>query len=125
MKQEIAKILDMKPELLIYHERLGKDGRHVLDLTTISPNKHRTKFLFHTTVADSADEALNEMYRYVTGYMKEQDTYQIRWHNPLTKQLEVSWFRASNILEALDKFYHDGKEVADYKIYEVSLRPYA
>ena len=61
MKQEIAKILDMKPELLIYHERLGKDGRHVLDLTTISPNKHRTKFIFHTTVVDSAVEALNEM----------------------------------------------------------------
>jgi hypothetical protein len=57
--------------------------------------------------------------------MKDQDTYQIRWHNPKTKEVEVSWFRASNVMEALSKFYHDNKEVAEYKIYEVSLRPYA
>ena len=65
------------------------------------------------------------MFEYVTKHMKQQDTFQIRWHNPVTREIEVSWFRASNIMEALHKFYHKGKEVGDYKIYEVSLRPYA
>jgi hypothetical protein len=125
MKEGIAGILDMKPELLIYEDRKNKDGQVVLDLTTISPNRHRTKFLFHSTAAATYQEALAGMYEYVTRHMKEQDTYQIRWHNPATREMEVSWFRASNILQALDKFYHDGKEVAEYKIYEVSLRPYA
>ena len=54
MKEEIAKILDMNPELLIYETRQNKEGRHVLDLTTISPNKHRTRFLFHSAVAANA-----------------------------------------------------------------------
>jgi hypothetical protein len=124
IKEEIAKSLDMNPQLLIYEEKNTSEGVE-LHLTTISPNRHKTKFLFHTSVGDDSDDALQEMYEYVTRYMKEQDTYQIRWHNPKTRELEVSWFRASNILEALDKFYHDEKEIGDYKIYEVSLRPYA
>jgi hypothetical protein len=124
LKSEIARILDMDPELLIYEGRQNKEGRYVLNLTTISPNKHKTKFLFHSTTSDTQDQALSDMFDYVTKHMKDQDTFQIRWHNPTTKQMEVSWFRASNIIEALDKFFH-GKEIGDYKIYEVSLRPYA
>ncbi len=125
LKEEIAKTLDINPDLLIYEERKNKEGMDILDLTTISPNKHRTKFLFHSVTAASSEEALKNMFEYVTKHMKDQDTYQIRWHNPETKEVEVSWFRASNIMEALNKFYHKGKEVGEYKIYEVSLRPYA
>jgi hypothetical protein len=124
LKAEIAKILDINPELLIYEDRQDKDGQHSLELSTISPNRHKTKFLFHSATGSNADKALQSMYKYVTEHMKEQDTYQIRWHNPKNKEVEVSWFRASNIMEALGKFYK-GKEVAEYKIYEVSLRPYA
>jgi len=124
LKKEIAQILDMEPNLLIYDGR-KESGRYVLDLITISPNPHKTKFLFHSTTAAGEDEALRDMYEYVTRHMKEQDTFQVRWHNPKTKLVEVSWFRASNIIEALDKFFHDGKEIGEYKIYEVSLRPYA
>ena len=125
MKSQIARILDMKPELLIYEQSKSRNGREQLDLVTISPNAHQTKFLFHRSEADTAEAAFKQMFDYVSTHMKEQDTFQIRWHNPKTKQIEVSWFRASNILEALDKFYHHGKEVGEYKIYEVSLRPYA
>jgi hypothetical protein len=125
LRQEIARILDMKPELLIYETREKGPHEFVLDLTTISPNKHQTRFLFHSSIGASYDEALSNMYEYVTTHMRNQDTFQIRWHNPKTRQVEVSWFRASNIIEALDKFFYDGKEVGDYKIYEVSLRPYA
>ena len=125
LKVEIAKSLDMNPDLLIYEERKNKGGESVLDLVTISPNRHQTKFLFHSTTAETPEAALQDMFAYVIKHMKEQDTFQIRWHNPKTKEVEVSWFRASNIIEALNKFYHKGKEVGEYKIYEVSLRPYA
>src|SRR5688572_10806686 len=117
LKSEIAAILDINPELLIYEERQNKAGQHVLDLTTISPNRHKTKFLLHSSTAESAEKALQDMYNYVTKHMKEQDTFQIRWHNPQTREVEVSWFRASNIMEALNKFYHKGKEIGEYKIY--------
>jgi hypothetical protein len=123
-KQDIARILDMNPDLLLYEFR-KQNGKIHLDLTTISPNPHKTKFLFHSTEAGSYDAALAGMHEYVSKHMQDQDTWQIRWHNPLTKTLEVSWFRAGNIMDALAKFYHDGKEIGEYKIYEVSLRPYA
>jgi hypothetical protein len=125
MKKRIADTLEMDPSLLIYEGYSDRSGRYILDLTTISPNKHKTKFLFHSVSASGEQEALEEMYDYITEHMKEQDTFQVRWHNPATRQVEVSWFRASNIIEALDKFFHDGKEIGEYKIYEVSLRPYA
>ena len=125
MKQDIAAILKMNPKLLIYGFKKNKDNQVVLELTTISTNPHKTKFLFHATTAATPEAALNDMFDYVSKHMKEQDTYQIRWHNPTTKTIEVSWFRASDIMEALSKFFHDGKEVGEYKIYEVSLRPYA
>jgi hypothetical protein len=124
-KAEIAKILDIQPELLIFEFKINKERKCELALETISPNKHKTKFLFHTSIAESPVAAEDAMVEYVTKHMKDQDTYQIRWHNPKTKEVEVSWFRASNVMEALSKFYHDNKEVAEYKIYEVSLRPYA
>ena len=125
LKDQIANILDMKPELLGYELREKGAHEFVLDLTTISPNRHHTRFLFHSSPGSSPQDALLKMYEYVTTHMKNQDTFQIRWHNPKTKEVEVSWFRASNIIEALDKFFYDGKEVGDYKIYEVTLQPYA
>jgi hypothetical protein len=125
MKQDIASTLNMDPKLLIYGFKKNKDNQVTLELTTISSNPHKTKFLFHATTAATPEAALKDMFEYVSKHMKEQDTYQIRWHNPNSKSIEVSWFRASNIMEALSKFFHDGKEVAEYKIYEVSLRPYA
>jgi hypothetical protein len=125
LKEQIAEILDMKPDLLLYELNEKSAREFVLNLTTISPNRHHTKFLFHSSVGSSPQEALMKMYEYVTTHMKNQDTFQIRWHNPKTKEVEISWFRASNIIEALDKFFYDGKEVGDYKIYEVTLQPYA
>lgn len=124
VQTEIARILDIQPELLIYEFKLDKNQKHRLELVTISPNAHRTRFLFHATTAETPGAALDAMFEYVNKHLKQQDTWQVRWHNPATKNVEVSWFRASNILEALQKFYHD-KEIAEYKIYEVSLRPYA
>ena len=125
LKHDIARTLDIDPQLLIYEFRKSREGMVTLELSTISPNPHKTRFLFHSATAATAEGALDDMYQYVVKHMKEQDTYQIRWHNPVAKRVEVSWFRASNIMEALNKFYHNGKEVAEYKIYEVSLRPYA
>lgn len=124
-KAEIARILDLQSDSLIFEFKINKESQCELALETISPNKHQTKFLFHTVVAESPLAAENAMLEYVKNHMKDQDTYQIRWHNPKSKEIEVSWFRASNVMEALQKFYHDDKEVAEYKIYEVSLRPYA
>ncbi len=123
-KEQIAKILDIQPDLLIFDLKTNRENMQVLDLVTISPNPHRTKFLFHTTVAATPELAVDAMFDYVNKHMQNQDNWQIRWHNPKTKEVEVSWFRAASVLEALDKFYHD-KEKTDYKIYEVSLRPYA
>lgn len=124
VQTEIARILDIKPELLIYEFKQDKQQKHRLELVTISPNTHKTRFLFHATVADTPGAALDAMFEYVTKHHQQQDTWQVRWHNPSNKNIEVSWFRASNIFEALQKFYHD-KEIAEYKIYEVSLRPYS
>lgn len=125
MKDEIAKILNMDPQFMDYNFSDTKEGLKKLDLTTQSPNGHKTMFLFHSCTGNDFDEAMLNMFNYVTKHMKDQDTYQVRWHNPETKRMECSWFRASNIVEALSKFYHGEKAYADYIVYEVQLRPQA
>lgn len=125
MEAEIAKILNMKPEYLKYeHIKKQPDKPYTINLSTESPNGHKTKFLFHSASGNTYDEAMIALYEYVTKHMKNQDTYEIRWHNPVEKLIECSWFRASDIMEALHKFYHD-KEIGEYKVYEVTLKPYA
>ena len=113
----VKKVKDERTELQTQISRyisIGKDyltfklekkkGRFALQLITFNPI-HEQSFLFHSTLADSELEAYRQMLKYVKFHKEEESSYTIQWMIIGENQLHTSYFRASNILGALDKLY--------------------
>ena len=130
----VKKVKDERTELQTQISRyisIGKDyltfklekkkGRFALQLITFNPI-HEQSFLFHSTLADSELEAYRQMLKYVKFHKEEESSYTIQWMIIGENQLHTSYFRASNILGALDKLYFK-RDPNSITVFSVILNP--
>jgi len=120
LQMEIGSYIGLGQNSLIFHFD-EEPNRVVLRLTTANP-RHNQSFLFHTTESTSKVEALRLMLDYVKSYKEAESSYTIQWSLKGENQLQTSYFRAKNILGALDKLYYD-RDPNSITVFSVTLNP--
>ena len=121
LQGEIGKYIGLGQNSLIFNFEEG--ARSVLlRLITANP-RHNQSFLFHTVEGSSKIEALKEMLEYVENYKEEaESSYTIQWSLKGENSLHTSYFRAKNILGALDKLYFE-RDPNSITVFSVMLNP--
>lgn len=120
VQKEITNYLGLNSSELVF-EFGSQDGKTKLDLITINP-RHNQSFLFHSETGYDKLEALKKMMDYVKNYRDRESSYTIQWMTKDDKQLHTSYFRASNILDSLDKLYY-GRDRNTITVFSVVLNP--
>jgi len=105
LQTEIGKYIGLGQNSLIYN--FEEHTKYVLlRLITVNP-RHNQSFLFHSCEGLTKVDALKNMLEYVKGYKDEESSYTIQWTLKGENILHSSYFRAKNIIGALDKLYYD------------------
>ena len=99
------------------------EGKVKLDLITINP-RHNQSFLFQSEIGVDKLDALKKMYEYVQSYKDKYGSYTIQWIAKGDNELHTSYFRASNMYDALDKLYY-GRDINTITVFSVVLNPVA
>ncbi|MCU0418172.1 MAG: hypothetical protein MUC38_00825 [Cyclobacteriaceae bacterium] len=120
MQQQIKDYLGLRTSDLVFEFSL-MDGKTKLDLITINP-RHNQSFLFHSETGSDKVDALTKMWHYVQNYKEKENSYTIQWVAKGDRELHTSYFRASNILEALEKLYY-GRDRNVITVFSVVLNP--
>ena len=110
-QKDIATRLGLDPQNLIFNYK-QKNETVRLDLVTVNP-KHDQSFLFHTITGTDKIDALKKMLEYITLHYHNESSMTIQWIKIGDNRLHTSYFRASNMYEALDKFYY-GRDMGQY-----------
>lgn len=122
IQQQIKDYLGVRTSDLMF-EFNTLDGKSKLDLITINP-RHNQSFLFHSETGADKVDALRKMWDYVQNYKEKENSYTIQWVTKSEKELHTSYFRASNILDALEKLYY-GRDRNTLTVFSVVLNPVA
>lgn len=122
IQKEIKGHLGLRTNALIF-EYSTVDNKTKLDLITINP-KHNQSFLFHSVMGFDKVDALKKMLEYVEHYKEKDSSYTIQWIAKGDKELHTSYFRASNIYDALEKLYY-GRDMNTITVFSVVLNPVA
>lgn len=120
VQQQIKDYLGLPMSDLIF-EYSAIDGKTKLDLITINP-RHNQSFLFHSETGADKVDALKKMWEYVQNYKEKENSYTIQWVTKNDSELHTSYFRASNILDALEKLYY-GRDRNTITVFSVVLNP--
>lgn len=120
IQKEIKTYLGLNSSELVF-EFSKFEGKTKLDLITINP-RHNQSFLFHSESGHDKLEALKKMMDYVKNFREMESSYTIQWMTKDDKQLHTSYFRASNILDSLDKLYY-GRDRNTITVFSVVLNP--
>jgi len=120
IQQEIKDYLGLRTSDLVF-EYTTVDGKMKLDLITINP-RHNQAFLFHTENGSDKVDALNKMLRYVQHYKEKENSYTLQWVAKGGTELHTSYFRAPNIMDALQKLYY-GRDMNTITVFSVVLNP--
>jgi hypothetical protein len=120
VQQQIKDYLGLRTSDLIF-EFSVVEGMTKLDLITINP-RHNQSFLFHSEKAADKVDALRKMLDYVKNYKEKENSYTIQWVARGEHELHTSYFRAGNILEALEKLYY-GRDRNTITVFSVVLNP--
>jgi hypothetical protein len=120
LQAEIGQYIGLGQNSLIFSFEEG--ARNVmLRLITANP-RHNQSFLFHTVEGSSKVEALKIMLEYVKNYKEAESSYTIQWSIKGENALHTSYFRAKNILGALDKLYFE-RDPNSITVFSVMLNP--
>lgn len=120
IQQQIKDYLGLRTSDLIF-EFGTIDGKSKLDLITINP-RHSQSFLFHTEIGSDKVDTLRKMWSYVQNYKEKENSYTIQWVSKSESELHTSYFRAGNILDALEKLYY-GRDRNTITVFSVVLNP--
>ncbi|UXE65109.1 MAG: hypothetical protein KA713_11425 [Chryseotalea sp. WA131a] len=120
VQQQIKDYLGLRTSDLIF-EFSNVEGKAKLDLITINP-RHSQSFLFHSETGADKVDALRKMLAYVQNYKEKENSYTIQWVTKNDSELYTSYFRASNILEVLEKLYY-GRDRNTITVFSVVLNP--
>lgn len=122
LQKEIGDHIGIGPDSLVFNfEQDHKDKRTKLFLITINP-RHNQSFLFEATEGSDKLDALEQMLDYVRNYKERTDSYTIQWSARGENSLQTSYFRAKNVLEALDKLFYD-RDPNSIIVFSVILNP--
>jgi hypothetical protein len=120
IQQEIKDHLGLKSSDLVF-EYTSIDNRVKLDLITVNP-RHNQAFLFHSVSGSDKIDSLKKMLDYVQSYKEKENSYTIQWVVKGGKELHTSYFKASNIMDALQKLYY-GRDMNTITVFSVVLNP--
>ncbi len=120
IQQEIKDYLGLRSSDLVF-EYTAVDGKVKLDLITVNP-RHNQAFLFHSETAADKVDALVKMLSYVQNYKEKENSYTIQWVAKGDTELHTSYFRAGNILDALQKLYY-ARDMNTITVFSVVLNP--
>jgi hypothetical protein len=120
IQQEVKNYLGLRTSDLVF-EYSSQDGKIKLDLITINP-RHNQAFLFHSETGTDKLDALRKMLDYVQNYKEKENSYTIQWVAKNDKELHTSYFKASNIMDALQKLYY-GRDMNTRTVFSVVLNP--
>ncbi len=120
IQQQIKDYLGLRTSDLMFEYGMT-DGKTKLDLITINP-RHSQSFLFHSETGADKVDALKKMLDYVQNYKEKENSYTIQWVTKSASELHTSYFRASNILEVLEKLYY-GRDRNTITVFSVVLNP--
>lgn len=120
VQQEIKNHLGLRTSDMVF-EYTTVDGKVKLDLITINP-RHNQAFLFHSETGADKVDALKKMLNYVQSSKEKENSYTIQWVAKGDKELNTSYFRASNVLDALQKLYY-GRDMNTITVFSVVLNP--
>jgi hypothetical protein len=120
LQQAITDYLGLRTSDLVL-EFSQLDGMIKLDLITINP-RHNQSFLFHSERGTDKVDALRKMHAYVQNYKAKENSYTIQWVATGERELHTSYFRAGNILDALEKLYY-GRDRNTITVFSVVLNP--
>lgn len=120
IQQQIKDYLGLRTSDLIFEYSVA-DGKVKLDLITINP-RHSQSFLFHSEQGADKVDALRKMMVYVESYKEKENSYTMQWVANSEHELHTSYFRAGNILEALEKLYY-GRDRNTITVFSVVLNP--
>lgn len=120
IQEEIKNYLGLRSSDLVFeYNNLG--GKVKLDLITVNP-RHNQAFLFHNETGNDKVEALKKMLTYVQSYKEKENSYTIQWVMKGGKELHTSYFKAGNIMDALQKLYY-GRDMNTITVFSVVLNP--
>ena len=122
LQQLISRQLELSLSQLIFNYTQETEGVK-LDLITINP-KHDQSFLFHSVNAADKVEALNLMLDYSAKTFRRNQSYTVQWSQRGSGELHTSYFRARDMFDVLNKFYH-GREQHDYVLFSLTMNPEA
>jgi len=120
IQQEINDYLGLRSSDLVF-EYTALEGKVKLDLITVNP-RHNQAFLFHSETGSDKVDALKKMLLYVQRYKEKENSYTIQWVVKGGKELHTSYFKAANILDALQKLYY-GRDMNTITVFSVVLNP--
>lgn len=120
IQQEIKDYLGLRSSDLVF-EYSNLEGKAKLDLITINP-RHNQAFLFHSETGSDKVDALKKMLAYVQQYKEKENSYTIQWVVKGGKELHTSYFKAANIMDALQKLYY-GRDMNTITVFSVVLNP--
>jgi hypothetical protein len=120
IQQEIKDYLGLRTSDLVF-EFSTVEGKIKLDLITVNP-RHNQAFLFHSESGADKVEALRKMLTYVQNYKEKEHSYTIQWVAKGDGELHTSYFKAGNILNALQKLYY-GRDMNTITVFSVVLNP--
>jgi hypothetical protein len=120
LQANIAKYISIGAEHLTFKLE-KKKAKYNLQLMTFNPI-HEQSFLFHATSSDSELEAYRQMLKYVKFHKEEESSFTIQWMIIGENKLHTSYFRANNILGALDKLYFK-RDPNTITVFSIILNP--
>lgn len=122
LQKEIGDYIGMGQDSLVFNfEEDGKGKSTKLYLITLNA-RHNQSFLFQSTEGSDKLDALRNMLDYVRNYKERTSSYTIQWSARGDNGLQTSYFRAKNVLEALDKLFYD-RDPNSITVFSVMLNP--
>jgi hypothetical protein len=119
-QKEIGAYIGIGTDDLVFNYEETDEGTS-LHVITINP-RHNQSFLFHATLGTDKLDALHTMLDYVRNYKERTSSYTIQWSARGDNALQTSYFRARNIMEALDKLFYD-RDPNSITVFSVMLNP--
>ena len=120
LQKEIGGYIGMGADSLVFNfEEKGR--RTKLHLITLNA-RHNQSFLFHASEGSDKANALEAMLDYLRTYKDATSSYTIQWSVRGENLLNTSYFRAKNVLEALDKLFYD-RDPNSITVFSVMLNP--
>ncbi len=121
LQKEISDHIGVGPDSLVFNFEEQGANRGKLYLITINP-RHNQSFLFHAVEGSDKLDALRNMLEYVHSYKERTSSYTVQWSAKGENTLQTSYFRAKNVLEALDKLFYD-RDPNSITVFSVILNP--